>query len=91
MSRVRLLAAAAAALVIIAVSVVSCGRNGNGSYQGWIEANLIFVGPEEIGRIEVLNVREGDIVTKGSPLFSLERWCSRPMPPSLSVRASRNS
>lgn len=72
MSRVRLLAAAAAALVIIAVSVVSCGRNGNGSYQGWIEANLIFVGPEEIGRIEVLNVREGDIVTKGSPLFSLE-------------------
>jgi HlyD family secretion protein len=41
-------------------------------YQGWVEANLIFVAPDEAGRIEVLNVREGDAVTAGSPVFSVD-------------------
>jgi len=31
-------------------------------YQGWIEANLIFVAPDEMGRVVTLNVREGDPV-----------------------------
>jgi HlyD family secretion protein len=52
--------------------LAACGRDGNQSFQGWIEANLIFVGPDENGRIEVQKVREGDTVAKGSPLFSLE-------------------
>ena len=30
--------------------------------QGWVEAELIFVGPDETGRIETLTVREGDQV-----------------------------
>jgi HlyD family secretion protein len=50
----------------------ACGDNGGTSFQGWIEANLIFVGPDENGRIEVLNIREGDTVAKGGLLFSLE-------------------
>ena len=31
-------------------------------FQGWVEAELIFVGPDESGRIETLTVREGDQV-----------------------------
>jgi HlyD family secretion protein len=42
------------------------------TYQGWIEANLIFVGPDEAGRVETLKVREGDKIEAGAPLFTLD-------------------
>ncbi len=42
------------------------------TYQGWIEANLIFVAPDEAGRIETLAVREGDAITAGAPIFSVD-------------------
>jgi HlyD family secretion protein len=41
-------------------------------FQGWIEADLIFVSPDEIGRIETMAVREGSQVEKDSPLFTLD-------------------
>ena len=41
-------------------------------YQGWIEANLIFVAPDEAGRVETLAVREGDTVKSGSPVFTID-------------------
>jgi HlyD family secretion protein len=41
-------------------------------YQGWIEADFIFVSPDEIGRVDTLSVREGSAVEVGSPLFTLD-------------------
>jgi HlyD family secretion protein len=41
-------------------------------FQGWVEAELIFVSAEEPGRLETLSVREGDGVDIGSPLFALD-------------------
>jgi len=41
-------------------------------FQGWIEAELIFVSGEEAGRVETLSVREGDKVAVAAPLFSLD-------------------
>ncbi len=41
-------------------------------YQGWVEADLIFVSPDEAGRVETLSVREGDTVEKGAPLFTVD-------------------
>ena len=41
-------------------------------FQGWVEAELIFVSAEEPGRLETLSVREGDGVEVGSPLFALD-------------------
>ena len=41
-------------------------------YQGWVEADLIFVSPDEVGRVETLSVREGDAVEKGAPLFTVD-------------------
>ena len=41
-------------------------------FQGWVEAELVFVSGEEAGRIETLSVREGDRVDVGSPLFTLD-------------------
>jgi HlyD family secretion protein len=41
-------------------------------YQGWIEAYFIFVSPDESGRVETQSVREGDTVSVGSPLFTVD-------------------
>jgi len=41
-------------------------------FQGWVEADLIFVSPDETGRIETLTVREGSVVATGEPLFTLD-------------------
>jgi HlyD family secretion protein len=50
----------------------ACNGNREQKFQGWIEANLIFVSPDEQGRIEVLSVREGDTVAARAPLFTLD-------------------
>ena len=47
------------------------------TYQGWVEANLIFVSPDEAGRIETLEVREGTAVETGVPLFALDEQLQR--------------
>jgi HlyD family secretion protein len=57
--------------VAIAVALAGCDDRAR-SYQGWIEADLIFVGPDEAGRVEELSVREGDHVEKGAPLFRVD-------------------
>ncbi len=49
-----------------------CDNNKEPVFQGWIEADMIFVGPDEAGRIETLSVREGDQVERRAPLFTLD-------------------
>jgi HlyD family secretion protein len=41
-------------------------------FQGWVEAEMLFVSPDEAGRVETLNVREGDTIAEGAPLFALD-------------------
>jgi len=57
---------------VAALALAGCSNGKPVAYQGWIEANLIFVGPDEAGRIETLAVREGDQVTVRAPLFNLD-------------------
>jgi HlyD family secretion protein len=59
-------------LVVAALLLAACSRNGDLTMQGWIEANLIFVGPDEQGRVETLSVREGDKLEKGQPVFTVD-------------------
>jgi len=56
---------------LLALGVAGCNERPK-AYQGWIEANLIFVGPDEAGRVESLSVREGDHVDKGQPLMTID-------------------
>jgi HlyD family secretion protein len=63
--RIALLGAALLALA-------GCGKSIDPGFQGWVEADLIFVSPDEYGRVETLSVREGDVVDKGAPLFSVD-------------------
>ena len=61
------------ALALVAALVLAgCNNGKEPTYQGWVEAELIFVGPDETGRIETLAVREGDHVEKGALLFALD-------------------
>jgi HlyD family secretion protein len=59
---------------VLAAAFTLVGRDHGGppAFQGWMEANLIFVGPDEFGRVETLAVREGDRVKVGDPLFSVD-------------------
>ncbi len=41
-------------------------------FQGWVEAELLFIAPDEVGRVETLNVSEGQEVAAGAQLFSLD-------------------
>jgi HlyD family secretion protein len=41
-------------------------------FQGWVEANFVFIGPDESGRVETLAVREGDVVATGAALFTVD-------------------
>jgi HlyD family secretion protein len=60
----------AVALAMLVLS--SCNNATEPVFQGWVEAELIFVGPDENGRIETLTVREGSLVEKGMLLFTLD-------------------
>ena len=51
------------ALALLASLMLAACNTGNvPTFQGWIEAELIFVGPDETGRIQGLAVRQGDRV-----------------------------
>jgi HlyD family secretion protein len=67
----RLLARAVAALAF-GLALAGCGEKGPPSFQGWVEADMIFVSPDEFGRVVKLAVREGDEVKPGMLLFSLD-------------------
>src|SRR6266508_4470587 len=60
--------------VVIAAMLLlaACGSRNNHALQGWVEADLVFVSPDENGRIETLEVREGDRVESGALLFRLD-------------------
>jgi HlyD family secretion protein len=54
------------------LALAACSRSIDNTYQGWVEADLIFVSPYEMGRVETLSVREGDTVASDAPLFTLD-------------------
>lgn len=71
MSIGRFLLASGLALTA-ALGLAGCNNGKEPTFQGWMEAELIFVGPDEAGRIEVLSVKEGDQVEQRAPLFTLD-------------------
>src|SRR5262249_22184030 len=58
---------------IAAFALAACNSDPKPpTFQGWMEADLIFVGPDEAGRVVQLFVREGDQVTLKAPVVNVD-------------------
>ena len=60
------------AALALAAALAGCNEKRDPGFQGWVEADMIFVSPDESGRVTKLNVREGDEVKVGEPLYSVD-------------------
>jgi len=60
-----------AALALAAV-LGGCKERKDPGFQGWVEADMIFVSPDETGRVTKLAVREGDEVKPGDLLYTVD-------------------
>ncbi len=60
------------AIVALAAALAGCQERRDPGFQGWVEADMIFVSPDEAGRVVKLNVREGDEVKVGDLLYSVD-------------------
>jgi HlyD family secretion protein len=56
----------------LVAALAGCNEPRNPGYQGWVEADMIFVSPDESGRVTKLNVHEGDEVKAGVELYSVD-------------------
>ncbi|UGY04140.1 HlyD family secretion protein [Bradyrhizobium quebecense] len=59
-------------VVALAAALAGCKEKRDPGFQGWVEADMIFVSPDESGRVIKLNVREGDEVKPGDMLYSVD-------------------
>src|SRR5438552_8279202 len=60
------------AALALAAALAGCNDRKDPSFQGWVEADMIFVSPDESGRVTKLNAREGDEVKPGTQLYSVD-------------------
>ncbi len=58
--------------VAIALALFTLPANEEQEFAGYMEADLVLVGSEQGGRVETLSVEEGDRVSRGDPVFTLE-------------------
>ncbi|WP_291976136.1 MULTISPECIES: HlyD family efflux transporter periplasmic adaptor subunit [unclassified Chelatococcus] len=69
----RTLAGCGVALSLVAsLSLSACQQGGPPGFQGYVEADLLFIGPDEAGRLVTLSVDEGTTVAKDAPLFAVD-------------------
>ncbi len=72
MKRTALLLAGLIAVTVIGLVLFTYKGNQEAELPGYMEADLVFVGSEQGGRIATLSVKEGDTVISGAPVFTLE-------------------
>ena len=59
-------------VVTLLALLAACNPPRDPGYQGWVEADMIFVSPDEPGRVTKVNVREGDEIKSGARLYSVD-------------------
>ncbi|HEX9448245.1 MAG TPA: HlyD family efflux transporter periplasmic adaptor subunit [Dongiaceae bacterium] len=59
-------------ILLLMLGLGACGDKPDIGYQGYAEADWVFVGPDEAGRVVKLDVEEGHQVIAGAPLFAVD-------------------
>jgi len=61
------------ALIVLALAFwrLRGDANGSGAFLGYVEGDLLYIGPVEGERLARLDVEAGKVVTEGEPLFSM--------------------
>ncbi|WP_249129211.1 HlyD family secretion protein [Bradyrhizobium japonicum] len=59
-------------VLVLATGLAGCKEKRDAGFQGWVEADMIYVSPDESGRVTKLGVREGDEVKVGDNLYSVD-------------------
>jgi|GEM_PF-4670298 len=72
MKRTAFLLIGLIAVTVIGLVLLTYKANEGAEVPGYMEADLVLVGSEQGGRIATLSVKEGDTVTAGGPIFTLE-------------------
>jgi HlyD family secretion protein len=60
------------AIAALAIALAGCNERKDPGFQGWVEADMIFVSPDESGRVTKLDVREGEEVKPGAQIYSVD-------------------
>jgi HlyD family secretion protein len=60
------------AALALSATLAGCDEHRDPGFQGWVEADMIFVSPDEAGRVTKLSVREGDEVKAGEQIYSVD-------------------
>ncbi len=58
--------------LLAAVLLAACGQSPQSAFTGYVEGDLLFIGPQEAGRVSALSVAEGAQVSAGARLARLE-------------------
>jgi HlyD family secretion protein len=58
--------------VVAVLLTAGCNSSTESIFQGWIEADLVFIAPNEAGQLLTMSMREGDTVTPGQTLFTVD-------------------
>jgi len=61
-----------AVAIALATGLAGCTNGRDPGFQGWVEADMIFVSPDEFGRVTKLSIREGDEVKVGDLLYTVD-------------------
>ncbi|HWT96286.1 MAG TPA: HlyD family efflux transporter periplasmic adaptor subunit [Terriglobales bacterium] len=54
------------------LALAACDNKNKDGYQGYAEADWVFVGPDDAGRLTSLAATEGSQIEKGAPLFEVD-------------------
>ena len=59
-------------ILMVALLICSCAEPPKNIFQGYVEVEFVYAASPIGGRLDALNVRRGQPIKKGAPLFELE-------------------
>lgn len=60
-------------LVALTILASACSRHSSSGFEGYAEGKYVYVASPQGGRLELISVTRGDVVTTSHPLFTLDR------------------